>query len=102
MSAQEWAGFTLTLLSIGGLTLSAIRWYIKVQIKPVEDSIVVLHQIVEEVRAETKTNGGSSMRDEIKHIKKDNEEAKEIRKEQKAKLDHMYDILIEYISKNSK
>lgn len=102
MSAQDWAGFIFTLLSIGGVTLSAIRWYIKVQIKPVEDSISALHEVIEEVRAETKTNGGSSLRDEIKFIKKDSEEAKEIRKEQKAKLDHMYDILIEYIAKNNK
>lgn len=102
MSAQDWAGFIFTLLSIGGVTVSAIRWYIKTQIKPVEDSITVLREVIEEVRAETKTNGGSSMRDEIKYIKKDNEEAKEIRKEQKAKLDHMYDILLEYIASNKK
>lgn len=95
MSAQDWAGFILTILSIGGILLGGIRWYIKIQIEPIKEA-------VNDIRAETKTNGGSSMRDEIKFIKKDNEQAKQVREEQKQKLDHMYDILIEYISKSGK
>lgn len=95
MSAQDWAGFILSLLSIGGVVLGGIRWYVKIQFEPVKKAI-------EEIRAETKTNGGSSMRDEIKSIKKDNEEAKKVREEQKEKLNHMYDILIDYIARNSK
>jgi hypothetical protein len=95
MSAQDWAGFILTILSIGGVLLSGIRWYIRMQVEPIKEA-------VEDIRKETKTNGGSSMRDEIKFIKKDNEEAKKVREEQKKKLDHMYDILIDYISRNSK
>lgn len=95
MSAQDWAGFILTILSIGGILLGGIRWYIKIQIEPIKEA-------VNDIRSETKTNGGSSMRDEIKFIKKDNEQAKQVREEQKQKLDHMYDILIEYISKSGK
>lgn len=102
MSAQEWAGFILTLLSIGGVTLSAIRWYIKVQIKPVEDNIISLKKVVEEVRAETKTNGGSSMRDEIKAIKLEQEHAREKRNKQTEKIDHLYDLFVDYLAKNSK
>jgi hypothetical protein len=93
MSVVEWAGLILTLLSITGIILGGLRWYINFQIKPI-------HEAVCDIRSETKTNGGSSMRDEIKSIKKEQEEAREVRKEQKAKLDHMYDILLEYISKN--
>lgn len=92
MSVQEWAGLTLTLLSITGILLSGIRWYIKVQVNPVIEA-------VEDIRKETKTNGGSSLRDEIKFIKKDSEEAKEVRKEQKEKLDHLYDLFVEYVSR---
>jgi hypothetical protein len=95
MSAQDWAGFILTILSIGGILLGGIRWYVKIQIEPIKEA-------VNDIRSETKTNGGSSMRDEIKFIKKDNEQAKQVREEQKQKLDHMYDILIEYISKSGK
>ena len=92
MTTTDWAQFILTLLSIGAIIVSAIRWYIKVQIKPI-------HEAVCDIRSETKTNGGTSMRDEIKAIKKEQEEAKELRKATSDKLDHMYDILLEYISR---
>ena len=93
MSAQEWAGLILTLLSITGILLGGIRWYIKIQVDPVIEA-------VQDIRAETKTNGGSSMRDEIKAIKAEQEEAKEIRKYQTDKIDHLYDLFVEYISKS--
>ena len=95
MSAQDWAGFILTLLSISGIILSGIRWYIKVQVKPIQEAL-------EDIRSETKTNGGSSMRDEIKYIKLEQERSAKTRQAYNDKLDHMYDILINYISKNSK
>jgi hypothetical protein len=91
MTAQDWAGFLLTLLSISGIILGGIRWYIHMQIKPIAD-----------IRAETKTNGGTSMRDEIKFIKLEQERSAKTRAAYNNKLDHMYEILIEYISKNSK
>jgi hypothetical protein len=95
MSAQDWAGFILTLLSISGIVLSGIRWYIRVQVKPLQEA-------VEDIRKETKTNGGTSMRDEIKFIKLEQERSAKTRAVYNDKLDHMYDILIKYISKNSK
>jgi hypothetical protein len=95
MSAQDWAFFIRTLLSISGIVLSGIRWYIKVQVKPIQEA-------VDDIRSETKTNGGSSMRDEIKYIKLEQERSAKTRLAYNDKLDHMYDILIEYISKNSK
>ena len=95
MTATDWSQFILTMLSIGAIIVGAIRWYIKVQIKPIAEA-------VEDIRAETKTNGGTSMRDEIKSIKIEQEDAKVLRKATSDKLDHMYDILLEYVSKNSK
>lgn len=88
MAAEE----ILTILSILVIALSGIRWYIAVQVKPIKEA-------VEDIRSETKTNGGSSMRDEIKAIKKQQEEAKELRKQTNEKLDHMYDLFIEYLAK---
>ena len=93
MNIQEWIALTFTSLSIVALLARMVKWYIDTQIKPIKEA-------VEDIRQETKTNGGSSMRDEIKYIKKDNEEAKEIRKATSDKLDHMYEILIDYISKS--
>jgi hypothetical protein len=85
----------LTLLSIALASAGVIKWYIDTQLKPLNDAI-------QDVRKETQTNGGSSMRDEIRYIKKEQEEAKIVRKEQKDKIDHLYDLFIEYISSNKK
>ena len=93
MTATDWAQFILALLSIGAIIIGAIRWYIKVQVKPIADA-------VEDIRAETKTNGGTSMRDEIKQIKLEQENAREKRKATSDKLDHMYELLLEYLSRS--
>ena len=93
MTTTDWAQFILALLSIGAIIVSSIRWYIKIQIKPIAEA-------VEDIRAETKTNGGTSMRDEIKQIKIEQEDAKVLRKATSDKLDHMYDILLEYVSRS--
>jgi hypothetical protein len=95
MSIQDWAGLTLTILSIIAIVVTTVRWYIDFKVQPIIEA-------VEDIRKETKTNGGTSMRDEIKQIKLQQEDAREKRKATSDKLDHMYDLLLEYISKNSK
>jgi hypothetical protein len=95
MTNTDWAQFILTLLSIGAIVISSIRWYIKVQVRPIAEAVA-------DIRAETKTNGGTSMRDEIKYIKLEQERSAKTRAAYNDKLDHMYDILIAYIAKNSK
>jgi hypothetical protein len=93
MTTSDWAQFILALLSIGAIIIGSIRWYIQAQIKPI-------HEAVCDIRSETKTNGGTSMRDEIRSIKTEQEEAKRLRKATSDKLDHMYDVLLEYISRS--
>lgn len=82
MNAKDWAALILSILSIVALFAGSVNFLVK-------------HYF-----SELKTNGGSSMRDEIKQIKKQQELDCEVRQEQKQKLDHMYDILLEYISKS--
>ena len=93
MTTTDWAQFIIALLSIGSIIVSSIRWYIKVQVKPIAEA-------VEDIRAETKTNGGTSMRDEIKFIKLEQERSAKTRAAYNDKLDKMYEILIDYISKS--
>jgi hypothetical protein len=95
MTVQEWLGVILTSLSIVALVASIVKWYIQTQISPIKEA-------VEDIRKETKTNGGSSMRDEIKSIKMHSLEADQMRRDMDKKLDKMYSILIDYISKNNK
>lgn len=93
MSATEWSGLILALLSIAGILLGAVRWYINIQVKPI-------HEAVCDIRSETKTNGGTSMRDEIRAIKSEQEEAKQLRKATSDKLDHMYEVLLDFVSRS--
>lgn len=93
MSTSEWAQFILTILSILGIAIAAVRWYIRTQTKPIYD-------LVQDIQSETKTNGGSSMRDEIKAIKCEQEEARDMRKLTNQKIDHMYEVLLDYISRS--
>ena len=95
MTPQDWLGTILTTLSIVAFIAGMVKWYIGTQIKPIHDA-------VEDIRSETKTNGGTSMRDEIKSIKRDNEEAKELRKATSDKLDRMYEILLKHIENSNK
>ena len=93
MSATEWSGLILALLSIAGILLGGLRWYINMQVKPI-------HEAVCDIRSETKTNGGTSMRDEIRAIKSEQEEAKQLRKATSDKLDHMYEVLLDFVSRS--
>ena len=93
MTTTDWAQFILTLLSIATIIVGSVRWYIKVQIKPINEA-------VQDIRSETKTNGGTSMRDEIKAIKSEQEEAKHLRKATSDKLDHMYEVLLDFVSRS--
>jgi cell shape-determining protein MreC len=87
MNVQDWAGLSLTVLSIVALLAGGIKFLVK-------------HYL-----SELKTNSGSSMRDEIKATKKEVQEIKDrqneadqLRREMNVKLDKMYMILIDYIS----
>jgi hypothetical protein len=56
--------------------------------------------LVKHYLSELKTNGGSSMRDEIKQIKERQDEADQMRRDMNSKLDKMYIILLDHVSKN--
>jgi hypothetical protein len=95
MNSQDWLGLILTSLSILALVAGAVKWYINTQVDP-------LKNMVEDIQKETKTNGGSSMRDEIRSIKSHNDEADILRREMNSKLDKMYLILLDHIARNDK
>lgn len=98
MTAQTWLELILTTLSIIAIIASAVKWYIQTHLKPMDIKIDELCESIADIRSETKTNGGSSMRDEIKMIKTHQEEADYLRRQMDKKLDNMYNILIDYIA----
>ena len=81
MTIQDWASLIVAILTIVSSIAFAIKWLVK-------------HYL-----SELKTNGGSSVKDQMNRLEARANEADAKRKEMDRKLDHMYDILIEYIAK---
>jgi len=69
MSAQDWAGFVLTVLSILGIIGVSARWIMK--------------KYVEDILAELKPNSGSSMKDQVTRLED--------------KMDKMFDMMIDHL-----
>jgi hypothetical protein len=89
MTIQDWAALILSVLTIVGIMAGGIKFLVK-------------HYL-----SELKPNSGSSMKDQISRLEQRINEAdvsrkqmKEDHKVMKEKLDRMYDILLEYISKS--
>lgn len=88
MSVLNWTQLTLGLLSIVALIAGGIKWLVK--------------HYFEEIKSELKPNSGASLKDQVTRLEQKTKEAESLIKNMNRKLDHMYEILLEYISRNSK
>ena len=82
MTIQNWAELSVSLLTIVTVIAGSIKWLVK-------------HYL-----SELKPNSGSSLKDQVSRLEMRINEADSRRKDMESKLDHMYDILIEYIAKS--
>jgi hypothetical protein len=82
MTIQDWAALIVAILTIVSSVALSIKWLVK-------------HYLVE-----LKPNSGSSLKDQVSRLEARINEAESTRKDMDRKLDNMYNILIEYISKN--
>lgn len=82
MTIQDWASLIVAILTIVSSIAISIKWLVK-------------HYL-----SELKTNGGSSVKDQMNRLEERANEADAKINDMDRKLDHMYDILIEYISKS--
>jgi flagellar capping protein FliD len=82
MTVQDWAALLLSVLTIVGIMAAGIKFLVK-------------HYL-----SELKPNSGSSMKDQISRLEQRINEADTKRSDMNKKLDHMYSILLEYISKS--
>jgi ribosome recycling factor len=69
MSAQDWAGLILTILSIVAVIGAGVRWIVK--------------KYVEDIMAELKPNSGSSMKDQVTRLE--------------TKMDKLFDLMIDHL-----
>jgi hypothetical protein len=95
MTISDWLGLTLTSLSILTIIGIGVRW--------------IVRHYLEDVLHELKPNSGSSLKDQVTRLEnnfhaleKTQEEADVLRKQMNIKIDHMYEVLLDYISRSSK
>jgi ribosome recycling factor len=74
MTAQDWMGMILTVLSILAIVGIGIRWIVK--------------KYVEDIISELKPNSGSSMKDQITRLED--------------KMDKLFDMMIDHIKNHIK
>jgi hypothetical protein len=85
MTPQDWAALILSIASIFAIVAGGIKWLVKHYLN------------------ELKPNSGSSLKDAVNRLEARQNEADVLRKDLNRKLDHMYDILIDFIAtQNSK
>ena len=88
MTPIEIANMTLGIfISIGtviSLAALGIRWLVK--------------HYFDEIKKELKPNHGSSIKDQVTRLEQKVEEAETKRKAMSQKIDHMYDLLIDFFS----
>jgi hypothetical protein len=84
MTIQDWAALTVSILTIVAVVAGSIKWLVK-------------HYL-----AELKPNSGSSLKDQVSRLERRMSDAEETRKDMDRKLDHMYNVLLDYIANNKK
>jgi len=82
MTIQDWAALIVAILTIVSSVALAIKWLVK-------------HYLVE-----LKPNSGSSLKDQVSRLEARINEAEATRRDMDRKLDHMYNVLIEYMAKS--
>ncbi len=87
MSLESWIGIAVGISTIITSIGMGVKWLTK--------------HYFDEIKHELKPNGGSSLKDQVNRLEADMKEADQRRKEMSNKLDHMYEILLDYIAKNN-
>ena len=88
MSIESWAALIVSICTIVAFAAGSIKWLTK--------------HYFDEIKAEFKPNGGSSLKDQINRLEQTSKIAEEDRKELHRKIDKMFEVLLDHISKTTK
>lgn len=88
MSVESWAALIVSICTIVAFAAGSIKW--------------LTRHYFDEIKAELKPNGGSSLKDAVNRLEKTSQLAEEDRKELHRKIDKMFDVLLDHISKTTK
>lgn len=94
MTTADLIQLIFTLLSSAALMIAGIKWFINSQIKE-------LREEVKEIGHEIRPNGGGSIKDQVSRIEREQINQGSAHDKMDEKLDHMYEILLEYISRSN-
>jgi hypothetical protein len=78
------SGIFIAVSTIITSTSLGIRWLVK--------------HYFDEIKAELKPNSGSSLKDQVSRLEKEMLKAQQEREKTNAKIDHMYDLFVDYVS----
>ena len=79
MTPQDWLTFTIGLLTVATAVVTGVKWLVK--------------HYFQEIKSELKPNGGASLKDQVNRIEADAKSLSD-------KLDRMYNILLDHVSKH--
>ena len=85
MDLTAWIGVIVGISAIISSSAMGVRWLVK--------------HYFEEIKHELKPNSGQSLKDQVTRLEKEMQSADQMRKDMNRKIDHMYDVLLDYISK---
>ena len=88
MSIESWAALIVSICTIVAFAAGSIKWLTK--------------HYFDEIKAEFKPNGGSSLKDQINRLEEKTKDAENDRKELHKKIDKMFEVLLDHISKTTK
>lgn len=88
MSLEAMIGTLVGISAIISSSALGVKWLVK--------------HYFDDIKHELKPNGGSSIKDQVNRLEKDMQEADQRRKEMSNKIDHMYEVLLDYIAKNNR
>ena len=88
MSIESWAGIVVSIFTIVSFVSISIKWLVK--------------NYFAELKAEFKPNGGSSLKDQVNRLERKAEESEIEVKNLHEKIDKMFDVLLNHISKTDK
>lgn len=88
MSVESWAALIVSICTIVAFAAGSVKWLVK--------------HYFDEIKSELKPNGGSSIKDQINRLEQKSKDAEDDRKLLNSKIDKMFEVLLDHISKTTK
>ena len=79
-------GISISIATVITLVASGVKWLVR--------------HYFDDIKKELKPNSGSSLKDQVTRLENEMKEAESLRRDMSKKLDHMYDVLLDFVANN--